>query len=161
MRQKGFTLVEILVVLAVGSVITVGVLLTFQQITVGTGRSNSQVIATTDANQAALRLRKDLMMVQNTDLTDNVSRSGSVLLDWTDYVGDNSTDHYISYVLSGTELQRDYDGVVSIVGRHITDITFIQDGRVVNVAITATGSGAPQRSVTLDFDVYRRSSEVE
>ncbi len=57
--------------------------------------------------------------------------------------------------------QRDYDGVVSIVGRHITDITFIQDGRVVNVSITATGSGTPQRSVTLDFDVYRRSEVLE
>ncbi|MFC1874463.1 type II secretion system protein J [Chloroflexota bacterium] len=161
MRQKGFTLIEVLVVLAVGSVITMGTVLTFYQIVWGAGRSNSQIVASTDANQAALRVRKDLMMAHNTDMTDNVSQSGSVLLTWTDLTGDNYTDHSISYVLSGTELQRDYDGVVSITGRHITDITFIQDGRVVNVAITATGSGTPQRSVTLDFDVYKRAEVLE
>lgn len=156
MRQKGFTLVEVLVILAVGSVITLGALLTFQQIFVGTGRSNSQVIAVTDVNQAALRIKKDLIMAQNTDLTDNVTQSGSVLLGWTDYTG-NSTDHSISYALSGIELQRDYDGTVSIIGRKITSISFTQDGRVVNVVITATSSTFPPRSKTLEFRVYKRA----
>ena len=163
MRQKGFTLVEVLVVLAVGSVIATGALLTFQQITVGTGRSNSQVIAATDVNQAALRLKKDLMMAQETDLTDNVTQSGSVLLNWADLTGGNVTAHSISYTLSGTELQRDYDdgSVVSIVGWHITYLVFTQDGRVVDVTITASGSGVPQRSETLTFSVYRRSEVIE
>ncbi len=156
MRQKGFTLVEILVVMGVGSVILIGALLSIQQVLVGTGRSNSQVIAATDVNQAALRIKKDLIMAQNTDLTDNVTQSGSVLLGWTDYTG-NSTGHSISYALSGIELQRDYDGTVSIAGRKITSISFTQDGRVVNVVITATSSGVPPRSKTLTFNVYTRT----
>ncbi len=162
MRQKGFTLVEMLVILAVGSVITTGALLTFYQVVWGTGRSNSQVIAATDVNQTALRLKKDLMMAHETDLTDNVTQSGSVLLNWTNLTGGNITAHSISYTLSGTELQRDYDdgSVVSVVGRHITYLAFTQDGRVINVTINATGSGVPPRSQTLTFSVYRRSELV-
>ncbi len=162
MRQKGFTLIEMLVILAVGSVITTGALLTFYQVVWGTGRSNSQVIAATDVNQAALRLKKDLMMAHNTNLTENVTQSGSVLINWADLTGANITYHSISYTLSGTVLQRDYDdGVaVSIVGRHITYLAFTQNGRVINVAITATGTTVPQRSETLTFGVYRRSELV-
>ena len=153
---------EVLVILAVGSVLTLGALLTFQQIVLGTGRSNSQVIAATDVNQAALMIKKDIMMAQSTNLTDNVSQPDSVLLDWIDSTGANSTAHSISYALSGIELQRDYDdGTVSIVGRNITSISFTQNGRVVNVVITATSSGVPQRSKTLTFDVYMRTVGLE
>ena len=60
----------------------------------------------------------------------------------------------------GTELLRTYDGTVSIVGRNITSVTFTkdaQDDRVINVVITATGTGFLQRSKTLEFSVYMRS----
>ena len=163
MRQKGFTLVELLVALAVSSVLLTGALLSFQQVVVGTGRSNSQVIALNDVNRAALAIRKDLMMTQSTDLTDNVSQSGSVWLGWTDYTGwagDNAT-HSISYTLPGTVLQRTYDnGTPSIVGRNITSIVFTQDDRVINVTITATSPGFPPRSETLTFGVYTRTEGV-
>ena len=164
MKQKGFTLVEVLVVLAVGSVLLTGAVLSIQQLTMGTGRSNSQVIALTDVNQAALRIKKDLMMIQNTDLTDNVPQPGSVWLGWTDYTGlagDNAT-HSISYTLAGTELKRTYDdATTSIVGRNITSIVFTQDGRVISATITATGPGFPPRSKTLTFSVYTRTEGIE
>ena len=160
MRQKGFTLVELLVAMAVGSLLLTGVLLSLQQVVVGTGRSNSQVIALTDVNHAALAIKKDLMMAQNTDLTDNVSQSGSVWLGWTDYTGwagDNAT-HTISYTLVGTELRRTYDyATTSIVGRSITSIVFTQDGREISANITATSPGFPPRSETLTFSVYMRT----
>ena len=44
MRQRGFTLIEVLVALAIGSVLLTGGLLTVNQILVSTGRSNSQLI---------------------------------------------------------------------------------------------------------------------
>ena len=163
MKQKGFTLVEVLVVLAVGSVILMGVLLTFYQVVWGTGRSNSQVVALTDINNAALSIKKDLMMTQDTDLTDNVPQS-SVVLSWIDYTGfdsENLTSHSSSYTLSGTELLRTYDGTVSIAGRNITSIDFTQNGRAITVVITATGSEVPQRSETLKFSAYIRAEEMQ
>ena len=166
MRQKGFTLIEVLVVLAVGSVILVGIVLSIHQVVWGTGRTNSQVVALTNVNYAALFIRKDIQMSQNTDLPDGVPRS-SVRLSWTDYTGFEPEDerkHVCTYALSGTDLQRTYDGTPSIAGRNITSVTFTedaQDDRVVNVVITATGTGFLQRSKTLEFSVYMRSGGME
>ena len=161
MRQKGFTLIELLVALAVGIVLLTSALLGFQQVVVGTGRSNSQVIALNDVNRAALAIRKDLMMTQNTDLTD-VSQS-SVWLGWTDYTSfeTGNLTHSSSYTLSGTELQRTYDGTVSIAGRNITSVGFTKNGRVIDVVITAAGSSDPQRSETLKFSVLIRTEGLE
>ena len=164
MRQKGFTLIEVLVVLAVGSVILVGIVLSIHQVVWGTGRTNSQVVALTNVNYAALFIRKDIQMSQNTDLTDGVS--SSVRLSWTDYTGfepEDERNHICTYALSdnGTELLRTYDGTVSIVGRYITSLGFTQNGRVVNVVITATGTGFLQRSKTLEFSVYMRTEGME
>ena len=163
MKQAGFTLIELLVTLAIGSVILVGVSMSLQQIVWGTGRNNSQVVALTNVNQAALAIKKDLMMTQSTNLTGEVPQS-SVTLSWTDYTGfssENSTSHNCQYTLSGTVLQRTYDGVVSIVGRHITDLGFTQNGRVINVTITATGPSVPQRSATVEFSGFIRAEVIE
>ena len=64
MKQKGFTLIELLVVLAIGGVITWGIVVSIHQVVWGTGRTNSQVVALTNVHQAALRLKKDLVMTQ-------------------------------------------------------------------------------------------------
>ena len=164
MRQKGFTLIEVLVVLAVGSVILVGIVLSIHQVVWGTGRTNSQVVALTEVNYAALFIRKDIQMSQNTDLTYSGVPKSSVGLTWTDYTGfepEDERNHICTYALSGTELQRTYDGTVSIVGRYITSLGFTQNDRVVNVVITATGTGVPQRSETLKFSVYMRTEGVQ
>ena len=162
MKQKGFTLVEILMVAGLSSVILMGALFGIQQVLWGTDRSNSQVEALTDINQAVLRIKRDLMMTQETDLTDgNPVPQSSVNLTWTDYTyfgSENQTrSHFSSYTLSGTDLLRNCDGTESTVGRQITSIGFTQDGRVINVVITATGSGASKRDETLRFSAYIRA----
>ena len=166
MRQKGFTLIEILVVMGVGSVILMAALLSLQQVLVGTDRSNSQVVALTDINQATLRIKRDLIITQETDMTDgNPVPQSSVILSWTDYTSfgsENQTrSHSSSYTLAGTDLLRNYDGTESIVGRQITSLGFTQDGRIINVVITATGSGAAQRNETLKFSAFIRAQELE
>lgn len=166
MRQKGFTLVELLVVLAVGSVILMGALLAIYQVVLGTGRTNSQVVALTEVNHAALQIKKDLMMTHSANLTDGVLQS-SVKLTWADFTSfpaGNQT-HSSSYVLSDTGvLVRTYDSTESVVGRNITSVTFVkdaQDDRVIHVVITATGPSVPQRSETLKFSAYIRAGEIE
>ncbi len=164
MKQKGFTLVEVLVVTAIGGVLMMGLMLSIHNVVWGSARSNNQVIALTDINHAALRIKKDLMMTQYTNLTDNVSQD-SVTLSWIDYTGfvseNQSTYHSSSYALSGTELQRNYDSTVSIVGRNITSISFTQNGKAISVVITATSAEGPEQSETLKFSAYIRSEEIE
>ncbi len=162
MNQKGFTLIELLVVLGISGILLTGVVLSIHQVVWATARSNSQVVALANLNQAALRLKKDLQMAHNTGLT--ASPQNSVNLTWADNSGfapEDPQNHSSSYVLSGANLTRTYDGTVSIVGRHITFIEFTRNGRVVDVVITATGPGAPPRSETISFSVYMRSEEIE
>ena len=143
--------------MAVGGIVMAGIVLAIFQVSWGSARSNDQVVAATDINYAALRLKKDLQMAQSTSLTDgDPIPQSSVTLDWTDYTGwamEETRDHSSTYSLSGTELLRTYDGTVSVVGRHITSIGFTQNDTVINVAITATGPGNTQQSETLNFSV--------
>jgi len=166
MRQKGFTLIEVLVVTAIGGVLMMGLMLSIYNIVWGTSRSNSQVIALTDVNHAALSIKKDLMMTQYTDLTDGspVPQS-SVTLSWIDHTSFESANesfyHSSSYTLSSTELQRNYDGTVSIVGRNVTYLGFTQNGKVIAVVITATSSKGLEQRETLKFSAYIRAEEIE
>jgi len=165
MRQKGFTLIEILVTLAVGGVLLIGAVTSIFQIATFTSRSNDHIVALTDVDHAALWLRQDLQMAQSTSLTDGVPVSltdeNTAELNWTDYTSfvteEETRNHTSAYALSGTELVRTYDNTPRIVGRHITSIEFTQSGSIISVVITATGPGAQQRSETLKFSVHLRS----
>ena len=186
MRQKGFTLVELLVALAVGSLVIVGALGATYQVVWGTSRTNSQVVALTDAHQVALRLKKDLEMAQ-LDEGDFLSGGAVVItltpggdptatLGWTDYTSfdlEENKDHTSSYeLLDDGKLRRIYDyekpsETTSIVGRNITSLEFTQDpdnvgdDRVINVVITATEGDVTPRSETLEFSVYLRGMGIQ
>ena len=160
MRQKGFTLIEIMVAMAIGGVLMAGILVSIFHVAWDSIRTNDQVVALTDINFATLWLKKDLQMAQSTSLTDGdpVPQS-SVTLDWTDYTGwatDETRDHSSTYALSGTELRRTYDGGMRIIGRHVTYIGFTQNDRAITVVITATSPGTSQRTETLKFTVTSR-----
>ena len=177
MRQKGFTLIELLVALAVGGLVIMSAVAVIYQVMWGTSRTNSQVVALTEVHQAALRLKKDLVMTQlgeedflpypddTTVITLTPGGPTTVTLGWTDYFGDLEPEeriHTSAYnLLSDGVLQRTYDyekpsETTSIVGRNITSVDFTQDGRVINVVITAIEGDMTPRSETLEFSVYLR-----
>lgn len=165
MKQKGFTLIEIMAVMAVGGMIMTVALLSIYQVVWGSARTNDQVAALTDVNYAALWIKKDLQMAQYTDLIegDPVPQS-SVSLRWIDntgWAGDNAT-HSADYTLSGTELVRTYDGTPRVVGRYISSIWFTQVGRVITCSITATGPGILEREEMLGFSIvtHMRTEEL-
>ncbi len=160
MRQKGFTLLELLVAMAVGGVVMAGALAAVYQVVWGTSRTNSQVVALNDVHQAALQLKKDLEMTQSADLPGGAA----INLSWTDYTSfdlEENKNHTSSYVLSNGELQRTYDGTMSIVGRNITSLGFTQNGQAINVVITATGPGAAKKGETLKFSAYIRTKATK
>ena len=174
MRKKGFTLIELLVALAVGGLVLMSAVAVIYQVMWGTSRTNSQVVTLTDVHQAALRLKKDLVMAQldegdfPTDGTTVITLTPggpTATLGWTDYTTletEENKEHTSRYDLLGNgELQRIYDQgelsqTTSIVGRNITYLNFTQDGRVISVVITATEGDVTPRSETLEFSVYLR-----
>ncbi len=165
MRQRGFTLIELLVAMAVSSLMLSGILVAFHEVVIGNIRARSQTVALNDVNFAAARIKEAIMMGQITSLTDGdpVPRSSLTLwwVDYTLYEDETQTSHSITYTQSGTKLLRDYDGTVSIEGRHITSIGFTQSGRLVTCNITSTDNSAQQRSKTLSFSLRMRSDMVQ
>ena len=165
MRQNGFTLVELLGAMAVSAMVMMGIVLILCQVMTGSDRNRNQVVALTDVNQAALTIKKDLQMAQSTDLADGEpAPQGSVELAWIDYSGfDTETQysHSSSYTLSGNQLRRTYDGTEHVIGRHITYIGFTQNGRMINVVITATSPEPAPRDETLRFSVRMRTEAVQ
>ena len=168
MSQKGYTLIELLVALAVGSLVIVAALAVIYQVVWNTSRANSQVIVLTDANQAALQLKKDIQMAQSADFSGDYI----VKLIWIDYTSFDlagNKSHSSAYnLLSDGVLQRtDESGTKSIVGRNITSVDITTrapppDGneRVIDVVITAAEGDITPRSETLEFSVYMRGEGV-
>lgn len=170
MTQRGFTLIEILVAMAVGGVVLMCILSSIQMVTFGTARSNNQVVALDEVNRAFLYIKKDLSTYNDVDL--DVEPPDLITINWTDetfhpQVG--AREHEVAYSLSGTELLRIYtiDGIstpAQIIGRHITYLSFTRTGefgRFIDVVITATKGEMIPRSETLSFSVYQLKEVVE
>jgi len=160
MAEKGFTLIEMLVALAVTSIILTGALLTIHQILVNTDRNNDRVIVLTEVHRVALKIKKDLQSNTSTNATN--LQVAPTTIEWTDHTGYtslNASDHSVIYSLSGQELSRNYDGVTSILSRNIESLIFSDNGTHVNVVITSSNSTLPGRSETLSFGIRRRSDD--
>ncbi len=161
MRQRGFTLIEVLVTLAVSSVLLTGAVLSIQQIMVTTSRNNSQVVVLDEVNRAALQFKKDL---QSRDSANISADSHAITINWIDnasFAPGSPQAYTASYGLSGTNLLRTGDNTTTIVARRINNISFSQNGVYINVAITATSSSFPYKSETISFSIDRRIPETE
>ncbi len=175
--QKGFTLLEVLVMVAIGGVIIIGVLASYQQIVSATMRNNRQSTVVSDVSMAALRIHKDLFMAQDTDVPDDttveVTDSQSVGLTWFNYVSTNfddpadpppegGTSHTSDYSMTGTVLERSYDGgPATIIGRHVSYLSFTRNEGVITVEITSTVAGPPVQSETLKFTFHLRGEGAQ
>jgi len=165
MNQKGFTLIELVVAMAVGSLVMTAAVLSIYQFFWASVRSNDIVVALTDVNNAVQWIKRDIQMAQSTNLTDGAPIPQSSLslywLDLTSFEPDELANHSSIYNLSGTELQRTYDGTTVVIGRHITSLGFIQESNVITCNITAARYSGTQQTKTLEFSVRMRSVEAE
>lgn len=163
MKQSGFTLIEVLVVVAIGGVILTGAFATLQQITLGVPSNNNRTVVLSDINSAASYIRRDIQMAQETNLPVGGTPQNWITFDWYDFTlfeADNIS-HSCTYTLSDTTLLRNYDDTTSIIGRHITNISFSQDGEFINVSVTANSTGWQGRGKTLNFSIYMRGKGIQ
>jgi prepilin-type N-terminal cleavage/methylation domain-containing protein len=160
MKQKGFTLVELLVALPISALIVLVIAAGYFQITRGRAEIAQKNIAMGDLDNAAHWLVRDLVMAQETSLTPGAPPTNSITLLWTDLthwaLDEDSVEHSVSYYPSGTQLVRNYDGEVNIVGRYITQAAFSLDNRVFTVTLTSQ-PGLPADSVTRTFSSEMRT----
>ena len=160
MRQKGFTLIEILVALPIAAAILVVVVSSFFQIVQGRVDIAQKSIAISDIDNAVHWLTRDLILAQETSLTDGAPPTSSLTISWSDLThwaeDEGVVDYSASYVLSGNQLVRTYNGEETIVGRYLTDFDISLEGKMFTVVLTSQ-PGMPGSTVTRSFSVEMRS----
>ena len=101
----------------------------------------------------------DARNARYTSLTSGAAAVSTLTLEWTDYYSGALTSHKASYALSGTNLQRTYDGVTTTIGKGISAIQFSVSGSTLTVAITdASTEGSVQFSQSKTFRLRLRAA---
>jgi prepilin-type N-terminal cleavage/methylation domain-containing protein len=145
--QKGMTMVELIVVIAVTGIIVVFLGTAIYQIMTVTGYGNSRLIAAHELENAAYWLNRDGQQA--------TAASGGSALALT--LSDNSS---VTYSLAGTELRRSAGGDIIALARNITSLNFSVSSRVITMSLTSSPEGRYDASANGTYRVYLRPSEA-
>lgn len=158
-REQGFTLLEIIVVLAVSGILVAAFASPISSILFRTSDQSNRVTAVSNLQNAAVWIDKDVQMALSTDLDSGETSTGEIRLMSLDENGDM---HEVVYTASGNELVRqefinetmDSERTIS---RHITGATFyrLQGGDPV-IKVSLSASGAEMSSLNESGEYYVR-----
>ncbi|MFC1901048.1 type II secretion system protein J [Chloroflexota bacterium] len=158
-RQKGFTLLELLVGLAITGVISLAALgLIFYQLN-GTAAIKTCVSASHELTNADRWIGQDVMMAENTNLIDGGKAENNLSLSWTDRYEFSNIPHTCNYSLDNGSLIRNYDGTEITVARNITYVEFSQNNNMLEVLLSCTPQTLEARTVDKTISVYFRTVE--
>lgn len=158
-NQKGATLLELIVGLAITAMILSGVVaLIFHEYN-GTAATKSSITASREIGNAARWFSRDGMMARNTDLIEAAQPADNLTLSWIERQDFANIPHFSSYNLEGTELRRNYDGTVTTVARYISKVSFSQTDRLITMTISSTPPWWKSKTVEKTYRVYLRPAE--
>ena len=120
MHQRGFTLLEILVSMAIIGLLAAPMVGAMGQIVFRTAENSTRIRALVSMENAGRTLGRDIRIAQATDLATNTTDPTTLGLTWTDWADASQYDTYdaggvvykryrATYVLSGTDLERTLD----------------------------------------------------
>ena len=164
--QKGFTIIELLIALAITSAIGGGISMAVIQIFDHNAQSTTRMIAVKQVENTVHWLNRDVQMAQVVAPTANPDPDGLPLtLSWVEW---DNTENEVVYALASGELTRSYsiDGGepnVRVVARYANPDSALTncslDGAVLTFKITATVSeGSKSASESRTVDILARSA---
>ena len=160
--EKGFTLIEMVVSLALTAFIGLGVSVSIAQITRQTSKNSDYTSASQQAMNAVHWIGQDIQMAQTVTGTSGFPESDDLVMSWTWW---DNTEYTITYSLVDGVLRRTYsNGTTStntVVASYVNDdpgLTFCtSDNNSYNISITVDiGAGQDAVQVTRSRDVAAR-----
>lgn len=165
-RQNGFTLIEILLVMAVGGMLLSGLVTAIFQTFGVTKMTTTAVSALENIKMAAYQITQDVKTASTTNLVDGAPAVSNLSLYWTiwyDANGNlipNGEPHSSQYTLSETNLQRNLDGTsIKTVARYISSVQFSRQGNMIAVSITSSPQGKPETAENKTYYIYLQPKE--
>jgi len=169
--QRGFTLVEMLVVVALMGIIAAGIAMTISQVVAVNSRTSSHMVALRQVQQAGDRISKDVLQAQVVGFGDDpVGTKFPLSLTWVDM---DNTKNEVTYNITADNRLRRHIKVSPHGGETTEMVTFVAqyidvslnpdtgkphtnlspDGRSITLTVTAT---VGMRSETRVYEVEPR-----
>ncbi len=102
-NQRGFTLIELMIAVAIGSLVTGAATMTISQVFTGSARSSNHMIAVRQVQNAGYWVSRDAQMAQTVVTTG--ATGFPLTLTWIEWDG---TVNEVTYTLTGGELKRSH-----------------------------------------------------
>jgi prepilin-type N-terminal cleavage/methylation domain-containing protein len=163
--QRGFTLIEMLVVLVLIGIITGGITAAISQVLTINTRASNHMIAVRQVQQAGKEVSKDTLQAQNVTYSDNPFL---LTLAWTDSDG---AENAVNYTIEDNKLQRSQsiDGsspTFRVIAQYIDPVQtscnpvgVLPDNSAINFKVTATVGNGPYEAIeTRIYEIEPRPS---
>jgi len=144
--ERGFSLVELLITVAITGLIVSFLGAAIYQIITVTEYGNDKMIAMHELQNAAHWVSLDGQMART------ASGGNELVLTLPD-------DSSITYALVDTELRRTTDESQMILARSISSISFFVENRIITMTITSSPEGRPNISEQGTYKVHLRPTE--
>jgi prepilin-type N-terminal cleavage/methylation domain-containing protein len=156
-RQGGFTLIELVMVMAITAVIMAAVTGSIYQVIASNARNSARMIAVKQVESALHFMVRDVQMAQPWLIqTDNLSGGEELKLGWREW---DDTVNMVTYSVAGGKLTRQFNsGAQTTVAQFVASLDPVvdADGNI-TVTITSTTSGRWSASETRTLRIEPRS----
>ncbi|UCD08324.1 MAG: type II secretion system protein [Dehalococcoidales bacterium] len=136
-KQRGMTLIEILITLGITGVIVGGLTASIYTIMSVTGRGNAEITVLRDVQSASHWIGNDARMAKDVTLIGGVPADG-IVLDWIDSEGN---PHSCNYTFAGRDLIRSYNGTSSTIAWNVSSVEFSVNDNSLDYTITSETEG--------------------